>query len=271
MVPARYPEIDNRIFGRQQRVSVAGLREGLQASVLFARSDKFAPTARARRQRAADFSFSKLSIEYAHLIDPDAERTRLGAAAVRSDSVWHPAEIADLVRRELGSNGSEPQPREMIVVPAHDGGFFSVFNVYMSHLVWSLQDDRCHAVVPDWDQTRLVDRPDSSERTSFCYGKFSDGNIWTHLFEPVFGCTAEQMNDEEFLYNGSRPPRMHFNADREPLLTYYHAHDLYRSPDFARFRRQYHEAYRRHIRMHADIVESVDALLDTQVGSRRLL
>ena len=267
----RYPEIDNRVFGRQQRVSVAGLREQLRAAVVFARSDKFAPTARARRQRAADFSLTKLSIEYAHLIDPEAERTRLGTAARRSESVFHPAEVAVRVREELGINGSKVKPQNTIVVPAHDGGFFSVFNVYMSHLVWSLQDDRCHVVLPDWDQTRLVDRPDSSERTSFCYGKFSDGNIWTHLFEPMFGCSVEEMNDVEFLHAQSRPPRMHFNADREPLLTYYHAHDLYRSSDFARFRRQYHDAYRRHVRMLPDLVNSVDALLDERVGSRRLL
>jgi len=271
LMPARYPEIDNRIFGRQQRVSVAGLREGLKAAVSFVGTDKFVPTARARRQRAADFSFTKLSIEYASLIDPEAERTRAGAAAHRSDSVWHPAEVAELARDKLGANGSKLQPHNMVVVPAHDGGFFSVFNVFISHLVWSLQDDRCHMVLPDWDQARLVDRVGSSERTSFCYGKWSDGNIWTDLFEPLFGCSVEEMNDVEFLHKRSRPPRVHFNADCEPLLTYYHAHDLYRSPDFARFRRQYHEAYRCHIRMLPDLTESVDELLDAKVGSRRLL
>ncbi len=271
IIPARYPEIDNRIFGRQYRVSVANLRAGLRAAVEFAGSKDFAPTARARRERAADFSFTRLSIEYASVIDPDAEGTRVGAAARRSDAVWHPSEVGKLVRDGLGTHGSKFRPHNKVVIPAHDGGLFSVFNVYMSFLVWSLQDDRCHAVLPDWDQSRVSDRIGSSERTSFCYGKWSDGNIWTHVFEPPFGCSVAEMNDVEFLYARSRRSRTPFNHDREPLLTYHHAHDLYRSPGFARFRRQYHEAYRRHVSMRPDLTDSVNALLDERVDSRRLL
>lgn len=271
LIPARYPEIDGRIFGRQQRVSVADLRAGLNAAVSFAASDEFLPTARSRRRRAADFSFTNLSIEYAATIDPDAERTRVGAASRRSNSAWQPSETAAIVRRGLGTKGSHRDPRNRLVVQAHDGGFFSVFNVYMTHLVWSLQDDRCHAVLPDWDQARLADRVESSERTSFCYGKWSDGNIWTHLFEPPFGCSVAELNDVEFLHAGTLRPNLHFNQDREPLLTYRHAHDLYRSPGFARFRRQYHEVYTRHIRMLPDVSDGVDELLDREVGSRRLL
>lgn len=270
-IAARYPEIDNRVFGRQHRVTVEDLREGLKAAVSFVGSASFVPTARARRLRAADFSFTKLSIEYASVIDPEAEQTRVGAASVRSAVVWHPAGIAERVRSDLGSNGSKLRPCNRVVIPAHDGGFFSVFNVYMSQLVWSLQDDRCHVVLPDWDQSRVADRIGSSERTSFCYGKWSDGNIWTHLFEPPFGISVAEMNDVDRLYAGSRHPRAQFNEDREPLLTHYHAHDLYRSQNFARFRRQYHELFTRHIRMLPSVTDRVDALFEHKIGSRRLL
>ena len=161
--------------------------------------------------------------------------------------------------------------RDRVVVQAHDGGFYSVFNAYMSHLTWDLLDDRCHMVLPDWDQMRLVDKPGSAERESFCYGKFSDGNIWTHLFEGPFGCSDEQLNDVEFLYSRSIVPEAHFNERLEPMLTYYHAFDLYRSPSFARFRRQYHEAYRRHVHLRPELAADIDGFIEQQVGGRRLL
>ena len=269
-VPARYPEIDHRVVGRQRRVTPTTLAAALREAATYAASPAAAETVAARRRCAARSSFTDLSIEYAALIDPDPSMGRLGRAAARSEAARQPAGQPEIVRAAWHA-APAPRWKDRVVVQAHDGGFYSVFNVYMSHLAWSLQDDRCHMVLPDWDQRRLFDRGDDLTRESFCYGRLDDGNIWTHLFEPVFGATRAQLDDVEFLYARATLPETHFNERREPMLTYYHAYDLYRSPDFARFRRQYHEAYRRHVHLLPDVQHDIDRFLDTTVGSRCLL
>ena len=269
-VPAHYPEIDHRIIGRQTRPDAESLKDRLMEACEFVRSPEHATTAPERRGVATAFTFDRLSVEYATVIDPDAERTRLGLAARRSPATAHPDEAAEIVRRRP-RYGSGPAWKDRLVIQAHDGGFYSVFNAYMSHLTWGLLDDRCHMVLPDWDQSRLIDREGTDERESFCYGKYSDGNIWTHLFEPPFGTTVDQMNDVEFLYARATIPESHFNARREPMLTYRHAYDLYRTPTFPHIRRQYHEAYRRHIHLRVDLEREIRAFLDESVSGRRLL
>ncbi|MGQ0432573.1 MAG: glycosyltransferase [Microthrixaceae bacterium] len=274
-VPARYPEIDNRCFGHQQRVSVDRLHEGLASAANLVASREHLPTLASRRRHAESFSMTRLSVEYASVIDPEAERSRLGTAARRSSLTWHPAEVRDGVEDQLGANGRRLEVRNKVVVPAHDGGFFSVFNVYLSHLVWLTQDDRCHMVLPDWDQARLVDpRGEAAgtlERNSFCYGTLRDGNIWTHLFAPPFGVSVAELNDADFLSTRAERPEAPFNERLEPMLTYYHAFDLYHSPGFQHFRNQYHDAYTRHVRLRPELQAVVDGFIDETVGPRRLL
>ncbi len=267
--PARYPEIDGRTFGSQMRTSVPELRRALRAAADFARSEDRPAFVHTRRSRAAEFSFSKLSLDYASIIDPEASSARPSRGATPSPTCWHPPELVERVRLARADRGLDR--RQKVVVPSHDGGFFSVFNAFMSHLVWGLLDDRCHMVLPDWDQARMSTRLGTAERESFCYGTVEDGNIWTKLFEPVFGCSVEQLNDAEFLTRDVAVPDATFNQDREPLLTYKHAFDLYASPDFSRFRSQYHEAFEQHVRLLPGPQQDVVDLLEPRVGERVLL
>lgn len=267
---ARYPEIDNRVFGLQARVRQADLESMLVAAHEFVTGDDYRSTARARRLRAADFSFARLSLEYASVVDPRAESTRLGSASRRSPTTWHAPESIACVRA-LGRTSLWSSPRSRLVVPCYDAGFFSVFNTFLSHLVWGLQNDRCHAVLPDWDQARLTVRIGSAQRESFCYGKPEDENIWTKLYAPLFDVSVSELNDGDSLYRGASVPETLYNEQREPLLTYSHAYDLYRSPTFPNFRRQYHEAYRRFIAPLVEVQQPVDDLLQERVGSRFLI
>jgi hypothetical protein len=75
-LPGHYPEIDGRTFGRQRRVSHAALRADLAAADEFVRSQAFEDTRAARRRRAADFSMTDLSVEYASVIDASAPTSR---------------------------------------------------------------------------------------------------------------------------------------------------------------------------------------------------
>lgn len=144
------------------------------------------------------------------------------------------------------------------VCAAHDGGFFSVFNTYLSHLVWQQREDRCHAVLPDWDVDRFLGRLEAPIR-SFCYGRPGDGNLWSKLFQPLFGATDMEMNDPRFLWRHAELPVDRHNEAREPTMTYVRAYRLYRSPDFAAFRQQYHRVFAQHVRLRPEHQAEIDA------------
>ena len=255
-VPGRYTEIDNLVFGQQRVVEAAALGEALEQALAYARSPQNARDAHARRAHAAQFSFSKLSTSYAELINPDVGRFRV---AQRQTAYIHiPEDFRGGARQTLGRAARRIGGTRHVVTPAYDGGFFSVFNAFVSHLVWGLQDHRCHGVFPDWDVGRMIEREGTSKFTSFCYGKPSDGNVWLKLFEPVHGSTDTEMNDRDFLYANATFPEARHNEKREPLMTYIHAYKLYQSRDFAAWRRQYHRVFKEHVHLRPHLATEVE-------------
>jgi hypothetical protein len=267
-VPARYEEIDGRTFGQQWRVQPRSVCRQLRYALEFVRSPDHRATQRGRRAHAAAVSFSSMSPDYARLVDPEIERFRLQSPDSPS---WLPREAAQCARTKLGGHADRLHCTNRLTVPAHDGGFFSVFNTFMSFLVWGLPDDRCHMVLPDWDQQRMTERLGSSRRSSFCYGRPEDGNIWTLLFEPLYGLDVADLDSDEFLYARSTTPTTWHNEDREPLLTFANAYDLYRSRGFVRFRRQYHDALQRHISPLAGLQEAADQFVAEHMAGRYVI
>lgn len=266
--PARYPEINNQIFGRQSVVTVRDTRKALRAAYENVRTVK--PTeVRARRKRAAEFSFGRLAFNYAQVLTPDLVKFKKRAP---SSAFFHlNDECEDIARKKLGQYGEELKVVNRTILPAHDGGFFSVFNAFMSHLVWDLREDRCHMVLPDWDVGRLLDRQGGKKLVSFCYGKPEDGNIWLKLFEPLYGLTQTQMNDRGFLYGKASLPETTWNEHREPLLTYVHAYDLYISPSFKAFRRQYHQAFNQHVKLRPELQAEIIDFSDRHFAGKYML
>lgn len=254
--PARYPEIDNQIFGKQYAVSVSDVREKLREAYGFYKDGKSLGTAMARRARAHNFSFDRLAIDYARAVSPDLTSFKKNAKG--SDYTNISEACKNVAAEKVGRFTSALSTTNRIVLPAHDGGFFSVFNCFMSHLAWDLAEDRCHMVLPDWDVTRLLDRQEGGKLVSFCYGTPKDGNIWLKLFEPLYGLSADAMNNESFLYSRSSLPQTIWNQHREPLLTYTHAYDLYNSASFRSFRRQYHKAFKDHVKLLPDFQQEIE-------------
>lgn len=255
-MPARYPEIDNRVFGAQTYIDGASVRAGLEAARAYATSASSIDHVAARRARAADFSMTRLSPHYRAVFDPDSV---VAAAEPRAYPLSESA-IAS-ARRAGGRHGRSLSTGAKVVVPAHDGGFFSLFNTFMSHLVWGLREDNVALVLPDWDAAGVIERAGGRPVTSFCYSQPDEGNLWLKLFEPLFDLTAQEMNDRAALLAGSTPPARHFNEDREPLLTYVHAFELYQKQWFHRFRRQYHQVLATHVRLRPELRAELDALL----------
>ena len=148
-VPARYPEIENLIYGEQRKVRVSDMADALEKAASYVRSEACLSEASERRRFAHNFAFSKLASSYAELINTDIGLFRAPKSPVIDVNI--PAEFRDRVNKALGRRAARLKFKRQTVVPAHDGGFFSVFNSFMSHLVWDLQEDRCHAVLPDWN------------------------------------------------------------------------------------------------------------------------
>ncbi len=247
--PARYPELGGGVFGLQHEPDRAAVGDALEAAAAFVRADR-GRTAQARRDRAQLWSVSHLVGAAAALIDPSIAR-------FRSAHLPEPA-VAALAERCLGRRADAIAGPRRQVCAAHDGGFFSVFNTYLSHLVWQQREDRCHAVLPDWDVGRFLGRLEAPV-LSFCYGQPGDGNLWTKLFQPLFGATEAEMNDQAFLWRHAELPADRHNEAREPLMTYVRAYRLYLSPDFAAFRRQYHRVFTRHVRLRPEHQAEIDA------------
>ncbi len=269
VVPARYPEIDNQIFGHQYAVTVPEIRRNLRLAYDEFKNNQTRESIRIRRKRASEFSFYKLALNYAETITPDLSKFKI--LSERSAFTHIPDGAQNIARQKIGAFGSELAVINRTVVPAHDGGFFSVFNAFMSHLVCDMGEDRCHMVLPDWDVSRLLEHYQDNKLVSFCYGRPQDGNIWLKLFEPLYGLSTEQMNDKDFLYQRSSLPKTTWNQHREPLLTYVHAYDLYISPTFKYFRQQYNKIFKEHIHLLPNLQQEIDDFCDKNFRNKYMI
>ncbi len=266
-VPARYPEIDNLAFGEQPAVSASAVADALETALSFLAADPFNMTAQARRDRARNWSFSRLTASVGALIDPSIARFRAGPKPIH---VQVPPAFEAVVESRLGRRADVIDGIRRHVCAAYDAGFFSIFNAFISHLVWQQREDRCHAVLPDWDVDRLNERI-GGKATSFCYGQPGDGNLWLKLFQPLFGATEAEMQDPAWLWRHAEAPFFRHNENREPLMTYVHAYKLYQSAEFTAFRRQYYRAFREHVHLRPELSAEIEAFAARHLGAPCLI
>jgi glycosyltransferase involved in cell wall biosynthesis len=268
-MPARYPELDNLVHGTQHAVSVADARSALAAAYDFATSAEYDRTSVTRRRFAKELAFSAMAPEIAGVIDPSIPRFRPATRPTHHVSV--PADFSAAVERRLGRRADSIGGTRRQVCAAYDAGFFSIFNAFMSHLVWQQAEQRCHSVLPDWDVDRLIERLGDAPVTSFCYGREGDGNLWARFFEPLFGASQAEMNDADFLWRHAEQPEARHNEVREPLMTYIHAYRLYQDAEFRRWRRQYHRVFTEHVRLLPAQEAEIAAFAAAHLGRRFLV
>ena len=268
-VPARYPEINGMVFGEQQAVTVPAVADALRQAHAFATSPAYAQTVPARRAAAADWSFDGLELAFATLIDDQLAHFRRPARALPHVVVLPAAR--EVVRHHLGPRANRLQHADRIVQVAHDGGFFSIFNSFFSNMVWEQREGRCHAILPDWDVGRMLAAHGERPVQSFCYGQPEDGNLWCHLFEPLFGYSDAELNDAATLYHRAVAPRNRHNEWREPNITFVHAYRLYTSRNFWAWRRQYNSVFKHHIRLRPDLQADVDDFSERHFSGRYVI
>ena len=209
-----------------------------------------------RRKAASAYSMSRLGATFEQLFNPTCVNFRLPDPLQIAQKT--PPSFRKVITDKLGPAGEAFSHIRNRIVPMHDGGFFSIFNTFMTHLVWDVREPRCQRVLPDWDVGRLLARMGNINPTSFCYGLPEDGNIWCKLFEPLFGLTPEQMDDAKFIYRHATLPDQQFNELREPNLTYIHAYKLYHTTDFRFWRQQYHRLLQQHVKPLPHLQRTID-------------
>lgn len=140
------------------------------------------------------------------------------------------------------------------VVLANDGGFFSVFNRFISMLTWECTLNPAMIVIPDWRVDAMIDYYGHNKFTSFCYGRLEDENIFFKLFKPLAFPQVEPTfyNDEVWLRENATVRTDH-NEKHEPNLTYMHAYKLYKGKDFKKWREWYHSYFSKHIHLNATL------------------
>lgn len=254
-LPGRYPEIDNGVFGCQYAVETDAAAAGLERALAEVRAAGYDQTVRSRRQAGGNFGFGALAPAFAGLIDREIPRF-LTPAPAPGHEVSDP--FAEAVEKRLGRRANALTSVRREVCSAYDGGFFSIFNAFMSHLVWQQREGRCHGVYPDWDIDRFLARTGDNRVMSFCYGQPGDGNLWVRLFEPLLGASDDDLNDANFLWAHAEEAADRHNGSREPFMTYIYAYNLYKSPEFQAWRRQYHRVFSQYIRPRGELGREID-------------
>ena len=267
--PARYEAFNGQAIGLQCHYKDSAVSHALRTTYF-----KYAEVSKGASMRidyGHSFSHEKLNHFYTNLVSP--KTVFLG----KTDEIF--LEGISVSSRSLALKYSEIKTQQVksakinykfqkIVVPVHDGGFFSVFNTFLSHFVWNYGRPDVAAVIPDWRVSTLKSHRNVSTPMSFCYGSESDGNLFTKIFLPIpdMPVSVDDYQNADFL----RTNVIYFddfNQKNEPLLTYVNARELYRMPEFPEWRRRYGRFYRKYFRVNDNIQTKIDEVVLEEFGS----
>lgn len=270
-VPALYPQFNERFFGLQYMPFKTDAVNALKQ--VYDEREQFARRAEANRVKAEAWSVEKLQSRYRAAAAPRSVSLRGGPAEI-TDQGYVTADTSLYQRLHgivPGACRSARNPQlglagaPKVVVIGNDGGFFSLFNRYASYLVWEKEANSKTIVLPDWRALAIKEYFGLSHFTSFCYASVEEGNGWLHLFEPSPDVDDPAIYDNTQKLYANALIADDFNEKREPWLTYKHAHELYRMPEFDRWRRWYNSVVAHHIRPLPSLQQRIDRNMD-QLG-----
>jgi glycosyltransferase involved in cell wall biosynthesis len=275
-VPARYNHINGGgVFGVQYDVykpSVCNVLKKVfdKRSVLFTEEKN-----NLRKKWACSYDQSALSGLYKSIIQPSFCRMSTGNELEFGGITTNSANLAESISgRNFSLSGwQQISPIEKkVVVIGNDGGFFSVFNRFISYLTWTVSENPNSVVLPDWRISAMQKHWKTSSFTSFCYGKPDDGNIWLKLFKPLpyNEYSEEDYNFDEPLYRNAIL-KDDFNQDNEPWLTYIHPIKLYKSPGFQRWRHWYHLYFSTYVHLQDHIQKKIDDFYCANLKGYRII
>ena len=132
-----------------------------------------------------------------------------------------------------------------MVLKNRGSGFFSNFNCVLNNLRHRLGFDGIEAATVEWYA--------DAKFSEFPYGKIEDGNLWLHFFKPLqFDHLPKQ--------------RVEFSHFVRLLITGHCAYAVHKRDQY--WRTNYHEIYRRYIRVRSKIERQVNEIAQDQVDGR---
>ncbi len=275
-VPALYPQFNERFFGLQYMPFMGDAVEAFKT--VYEERHRWAERAAKNRSAAKAWSREALQTRYQAAVAPRSVSLRGGPPEINAQGYvtadtplyqsWArvvPSSCRSARNPQIGLPGA---PK--VVVIGNDGGFFSLFNRYASYLVWEKEANRQAVVLPDWRADAIIEYHGLKEFTSFCYASRDEGNGWLHLFEPSPDVDDPSIYDDTArLYKGALIAD-DFNEKREPWLTYKHAFELYRMPEFDRWRRWYHRFIKDHIVLRPALKGRIDRNMEQMKAGYRI-
>ena len=269
--PAHYPQIDNKDYGVFHGSYIEDILLALYEIWPKVKNWKNYPKLSIY---ADSLSADSLSENYHALVDPKRIIVSTFTSHISSDRclTLKSKSLVEKKYKPLVLNKVKPfakcavddriaLPVNKHVVLANDGGFFSVFNRYVSILTNELEEDPQSLIIPDWRVSSIVEQLGHSNFSSFCYGNEADGNIFLRLFEPPFDIPLSSYEDSSFLRNDAYL-RTDYDETKEPHLTYIHAYKLYKRKDFQNWRDLYHQYFSRYIFLRKDLQQSIDTFIE---------
>ncbi len=134
----------------------------------------------------------------------------------------------------------------LTIIPANDAGFFSVYNKHVSFLAYKDEEE---IIIPDWRFSKfhqnLYKYWKAEQPGSWCYGKYSDGNIYLKLFETPYTKDIIDLDiyESDIMYDYANKviDLPEYNFDNEPFLTYIYSYELPKDMEYyTEFRNKYH-------------------------------
>lgn len=156
---------------------------------------------------------------------------------------------------------SNRNKKNIIIQNPNDAGFFSMFNQYMSHLVYAEPND---FIIPDWRVRTLKANVERKYKRlnfeSFCYGKEEDGNIFLKFFKPPYQNIDYNMYQTDLMYTVADKILEidDYNHLKEPNLTYINSYNLYKDKEyFPIFRKKYNKILNKFIQLNDELQERI--------------
>ena len=271
--PATFEAFEGQAIGLQCYYKDSDVSHALRTT--YFKFSEIVKGADKRIEYGHSFSHEKLNYFYTNLVSPKSVFLGHTDQVLKEGIAVSSRSLALKYAEIKATQARLPEIRykfQKIVVPVHDGGFFSVFNTFLSHFVWNYGRPDVAAVIPDWRVSILKSYRKVDTPTSFCYGTESDGNLFTKIFLPIpdMPVSMSDYQNADFLQTNVIYFD-DFNQKSEPLLTYVNARELYRMPDFPEWRRRYGRFYKKYFRVNDSIQTKIDEVVLEDFGSEYVI
>lgn len=257
-IAAVQPSLNNRVCGEMYDIDIDDLTKAFQDVYENRTQINSRANIAARISDAERYDTTNMGFAYRQIVLPNA--VQLGCDNCLHDDCIETTDQDLLIKYRYLNQYTK---RNIVICPAHDGGFCSVFNKWMSHLVYSTENT---VMLPDWRIKPLksfVQRTfDKKDFTSFCYGTEHDGNLFFRIFQnPYCDFLPSDVFESNIMYQVADTvlQESDFNEKNEPNLTYIHSYNLYKDPEyFHEFRKKYHHYYQKYVKFTPELQKKID-------------